>query len=234
MELDHYHRTPLHIAVEQGHGPVVSLVMDQRINIEHKEASMFAIPLHLAARNGHKDICNILLNHKARINARNRFELTPLTEAARGGYLEVVKLLVARDADINGSIDKKQRSLYRHIEYVSGLAKRAFGRFDDLAYEERSTPVIEAARRNHAEIIRHLIRNKANIEAKTSAGQTALHIAAYHGQMKSIETLVELGPNIERRDEASHTALFMAAWKNHADAMKWLLDHDADIDVTTD
>ena len=233
MEFDHYRRTPLHIAVEQGHGPVVSLLIDQGIDVESREASMFATSLHLAARNGHKDICNILLNHKARINARNRFELTPLTEAARGGYLEAVKLLVARDADINGSIDKGQRSLYRHIESMPGLARRAFGKFDNLAYEERSTPVIEAARRNHAEIIRHLIRNKADIEAKTGAGQTALHIAAHYGQMKPIETLVELGANIEKRDEGSCTALFLATWKKHTDAMKWLLDHDADINVTT-
>ena len=112
MELDHYYRIPLHIAVEQGHGPVVSLLLDQGVAIEFREASLFATPLHLAARNGHKNICEILLNRKARINARNRFDSIPLTEAAREGHLEVVNLLVQRGADINGSIDKKHRPLY--------------------------------------------------------------------------------------------------------------------------
>ena len=234
MELDHYYRTPLHIAVEQGHGPVVSLLLDHGLDIEFREASLFATPLHLAARNGRKNICEILLDRKARINARNRFDSTPLTEAARGGHLEVVKLLVQQGADVNGSIDKKQRSLYRHIENVPGYTKRALGEIDGLAYAERSTPVIEAARQNHAEIIRYLVRHgRANIEAKTLEGFNALHVAAYHGQMKSLEMLVELGADIEKKDDSTRTALFMASWQNHADVVKWLLDRDADSDPIT-
>ena len=233
MELDHYYRTPLHIAVEQGHGPVVSLLLDQGVDIEFREASLFATPLHLAARNGHRNICKILLDHMARINARNRFYSTPLTEAARGGHLEVVKLLVEQRADINGSIDKNQRSLYRQIENLPGYTKRALGKIDGLSYEERSTPVIEAARQNHAGIIKYLVRNGADIEAKTLRGFNALHIAAYHGQMKAVEVLVELGANIEKKDDSTHTALFMASWQNHADVVKWLLDQDANSDSTT-
>lgn len=232
-ELDHYYRTPLHIAVEQGHGPVVSLLLDQGVDIEFKEASLFATPLHLAARNGHKNICKILLDNKARINARNRFYSTPLTEAARGGHLEVVKLLVEQKADINGSIDKNQRSLHRKIENLPGYTKRTLGKIDSLPYAERSTPVIEAARQNHAEIIKYLEGNGADIEAKTLAGFNALHVAAYHGQMKAVRVLVELGVNIEKKDDSTHTALFMASWQNRADVVKWLLDQDANSDSTT-
>ena len=233
MELDHYNRTPLHIAVEQGHGPVVSLLLDQGVDIDSKEASLFATPLHLAARNGHKNICKILLDHKARINARNHFYSTPLTEAARGGHLEVVKFLVEKGADINGSIDKNQRSLHRKIENLPGYTKRALGKIDGLPYAERSTPVIEAARQNHAEIINYLVGKGADIEAKTLAGFDALHVAAYHGHMKAMKVLVELGVNIEKKDDSTHTALFMASWQNHADVVKWLLDQDANSDSTT-
>ena len=233
MELDHYHKTPLHIAVEQGHGPVVSLLLDHGVDIEFREASLFATPLHLAARNGHKNICKILLDHKARSDARNRFYSTPLTEAARGGHLEVVKLLVEQRADINGSIDKNQRSLYRQIENLPGYNKRALGKIDGLEYAERLTPVIEAARQNHAGIIEYLVRNGADIEAKTLTGFNALHVAAYHGQMKAVEVLVELGANIEKKDDSTHTALFMASWQDHADIVKWLLDQDANSGSTT-
>lgn len=43
-ELDPYHRTPLHIAVEQGHDKVVSLLLDQGLDIESREAGPFATP----------------------------------------------------------------------------------------------------------------------------------------------------------------------------------------------
>ena len=234
MEMDHYYRTPLHIAVEQGHGPVVSLLLKQGIDSEWKEASMFATPLHLAARNGHRDICEILLrddNHKTKINARNRFESTPLTEAARGGHMGVVKLLVARGADVNGSIDKQSRSLWRQVEYLSSSTVRAFGSLNGPTYEQRSTPVIEAARRNHGDIIKYLAQNQADIEVRTLSGRNALQVAAFDGQLKSMEALVSCHANIQGEDKWSQTALLLASWQNHADAVKWLLSQGANIDA---
>ena len=234
-ELDHYYRTPLHVAVEQGHGSLVPLLLEHGFDIESREASLFATPLHLAARNGHKDICEKLLKHnvKAKINARNRFYSTPLTEAARGGHSEVVTLLVQEGADMNGSIDKKQRSLYRQMESLTGKGQRVWMQIEGLKYAKRSTPIIEAARKNHAEIIRYLFRNGANIEAQNLDGFNALHIAAYNGQLKSVECLVDLGANIEKKDNSTQTALFMAAWQNRADVVDWLLNHDADVDSVT-
>ena len=234
MELDRYNRTPLHIAVEHGHGQVVKLLIDQGIDTTAKEASQFATPLHLAARNGHKEICEMLLNHKARINARNIFKQTPLTEAARGGHFEVVKLLVDRDADVNGSINKQSRSIYRHIESVPFYVKKRLQNIEETSYEQRSTPVIEAARRGHTEIIRYLVdKRQADIDAKTLAGQNALHIAAYNGQVKAMETLVELGAGIEKKDEASHTPLFLAAWQNNPEAVRWFIERKANLDTPT-
>ena len=234
MELDRYKRTPLHIAVEQGHGAIVQLLIDHGIDVTTKEVSQFATPLHLAARNGHREICEILLNHKARINARNMFKQTPLTEAARGGHFEVVKLLVNRGADVNGSIDKQSRSIYRHIESVPFYVQRRLRNIAGASYEQRSTPVIEAARRSHTEIIRYLVeKKKADIEAKTLAGQNALHIAAYHDQTKSMEVLVELGASIEKKDDSSHTPLFLATWQNNPEAVRWLVERKAIIDTAT-
>ena len=76
-------------------------------------------------------------------------------------------------------------------------------------------------------------RYKADIEAQTSAGFNALHIAAYHGQLKAVEVLVGFGADIEKRDDSMHTALFMASWQNHAEVVKWLLDRDANREAAT-
>ena len=237
LELDYYRRTPLHIAVEQNRGPTVSLLLEysfQGIDIEYREASMFATPLLLAARNGHENICDILLKSNARIDARNRFDATALTEAARGGYLEIVKLLLAHNADVNGAKDKKKPSLYRQMQYLPNFAQRRFITYESPGYNEGSTPIIEAAGQNHVEIIKYLKRNGADIEVKNLAGLNALHTAAENGHVKSLEVLVKLGANIDKRTDNTSTALFLASYRNYADAVKWLLDHEADIDAATD
>ena len=94
--------------------------------------------------------------------------------------------------------------------------------------------MIEVARRNHAEIIRYLVRNKADIEARTLNGRNALYIAASYGHIKPMEVLVELGANVEGKDDSSQTPLFRATWQDHAEAVKWLLDHNATVDTATD
>ncbi|KAL6713171.1 hypothetical protein ACLMJK_009292 [Lecanora helva] len=233
MELDHFYRTPLHIAVEQGHDIIVFLLLREGVDIEFREASLFATPLHLAARNGHRKICEILVDHKAKIDARNRFYSTPLTEAARGGHMEVVRFLVRKNADINGSIDKGPRSLYRRIEKLPGSAERAFGRINSAEYAERSTPLIEAARKNHTEIIRHLKHCGANLEATNMTGFNALRIAAYHGHSESMEALIGLGAHIEGKDDSGRTALFVASWQNRAAAIQSLVNHDVNTDSST-
>lgn len=46
--------------------------------------------------------------------------------------------------------------------------------------------------------------------------------------------LVEFGANIQKRTDSSSAPFFMASWMNFANAMKWLPDHNIDIDAATD
>jgi hypothetical protein len=46
-----------------------------------------------------------------------------------------------------------------------------------------------------------------NLEAQTKNNETALHLAAYFGHAKVVQTLLELGANIEHKNKYGETAL---------------------------
>jgi len=50
---------------------------------------------------GHLSVVEYLVNQKADINAKNKYEDTPLHWAAQNGHLSVVEYLVNLKADIN-------------------------------------------------------------------------------------------------------------------------------------
>src|SRR5262245_7026985 len=54
-----------------------------------------------AAQQGDVARVTALLDQGARVDARNEFELTPLIVAADKGNVQLVRLLVARGADVN-------------------------------------------------------------------------------------------------------------------------------------
>jgi len=67
-------------------------------------------PLHVAAADGHLEPVKVLLSAKAEVNALDRWQCTPLTEAMRGGFDEICELLVACGGRVDGMTREEQRS----------------------------------------------------------------------------------------------------------------------------
>ena len=55
-------------------------------------------PLHLAAIRGFIDLTQLLVTSGAEVNAINRGKLTPLDEAIRYGYSDIIDLLLKHGA----------------------------------------------------------------------------------------------------------------------------------------
>jgi ankyrin repeat protein len=95
--------------------------------------------------------------------ARNP-ETDALLLAARGGHADTVKsLLTAAKADVNG---KDERG---------------------------NTPLMEAARFGHDEVVRALLVARADARAKNSDGKTALKLAAEGGHTETVQLLKQAG-----------------------------------------
>lgn len=87
-------------------------------------------PLIIAAMHGHLGMAQLLVRHGADVNAIVAGDETPLINAARGNRLDIAAYLIAQGADVNLSVT---------APLVDGF--------------ERRSPLGEARRRSHAEMI---------------------------------------------------------------------------------
>ena len=104
--------SPLHIAVREGDMAEVKRQIGKGVTIDSK-GNYRHTPLHMAAALNKIDIVEYLLSRGANIEARGEDQKTPLLTAIRyGKSLELVKLLIARGADINAKDYYGKDALY--------------------------------------------------------------------------------------------------------------------------
>ncbi|KAH8655773.1 ankyrin repeat-containing domain protein [Xylariales sp. PMI_506] len=126
---------------------------------------------------------------------------TPLSYAAAAGHTAVVKVLLAKGANID-TRDKSAR-----------------------------TPLSYAAAGGHAAVVELLLAEGANVEAKDNIVRTPLSYATENNHMAVIELLLAKGANIEARDSIVRTPLLFAAAAGYAAVVELLLAKGANIDV---
>ena len=93
-------RTPLHIAVNKGHGEVVKLLLDNGADFTARTLPGRMQPLHYAAYEGFKDIAQLLIEKGADVNSKDRYSWTPLHTAVSRKHIGLVRLLIETGADV--------------------------------------------------------------------------------------------------------------------------------------
>jgi len=74
--------------------------------------------------------------------------------------------------------------------------------------------------------LRAIIESRANVDNVDSNGWTALHHAAYNGDLESAEVLLTEGrANPNAYSNQQKTPLHFAAFNNHVDIIGLLLEH---------
>jgi ankyrin repeat protein len=95
---------------------------------------------------------------------------------------------------------------------------------DDLGDE-----LLAAARKSDVEAVRALLAKGADVNAKTSYGQTPLFFACDRGNLRIVTMLLDKGANVNAKDTFYNTtALTWAAMKKRIDVVKLLLDKGAE------
>lgn len=131
-----------------------------------------ALVVAAAARSQHA-LKALLESPETNVDIANGKDETALMQAALLGDMEVVKLLLARKAEVNkpGWTPLHYACTAGHLEVVKLLIERSA--FIDAQSPNRTTPLMMAARHRHTTIVRYLIEQGADPTQRNEAGLSA-------------------------------------------------------------
>ncbi|MBI2384610.1 MAG: ankyrin repeat domain-containing protein [Elusimicrobia bacterium] len=92
------------------------------------------------------------------------------------------------------------------------------------------TPLMWAAVRDHADLVKLLTARGARIEVRDRKGLTALLVAARWGSRKGVGALLDAGASIGAVDEIGWNALMWSCFKGQTDMAALLLDRGASLE----
>ena len=201
--------TALINAAESGDPAAVSALLDAdpsvKINARDDDGRT---ALHHAAAAGHAAFVQALVDRGANVNTQDDDGrgMSPLHSAASAGRTEVVAVLVSAKAN---------------IELGAGGA--------------RSTALILAASKGHADCVRTLLAASAKALATDTSGATALHRAASRGHVPIMHLLLASQPAgtiIDARDKEGHTPFHLSAIHEQEHACVALSEAGAAMETT--
>lgn len=119
LSKDKFKRTPLIIAVMNGHVKLASLLLQCGSEWNHPDSSGNTV-LHYAAGFGWNECMDLLIKHGADLNAQNMWKITPITIAMLKNHQGIVKEFLKREEiDVNGKDDQGRTLLMMSISDLS-------------------------------------------------------------------------------------------------------------------
>jgi ankyrin repeat protein len=211
---------PLHHAAMSGHLDIVRMLLEQNaeIDLADKQGST---PLHAACMRFQPAVARLLVDRGAKVNVRDQWGHTALANAVSsvfGQDLDLIKLLIAKGADVNAAGTRGETPLHgaasRGDLTVARLLIESGADLNPHASPE-GTPLHNAIERNRPAVARFLIERGARLSDRERYGFTALHLAAIRGGTEVTNLLLERGADVHAGDRHGRTALFYAARHGH-------------------
>ena len=162
------------------------------------------------------------------VDAVNSDGINALHYAAAGGAVEVIGVLIERGLDINrmsndGCTPLHWASGCGKLEAVRELLRLGAKPSMTVVARNYGTPLHQAARGGHKEMVSVLLDAGCPIDVVNSDGRSALHYAAESGAVEVIGVLIERGLDVNREDDDSRTPLHWASACGKLEAVHELL-----------
>lgn len=179
--------------------------------------------LHYACKNGFGSMVTLLMEKGMKIDAVNASGLTPLSLAVSFHHPEVLKLILSRGTpDVYAAWRKElcmagSRENVDVATYLINEGKAAIGSFN--VYAQDNIPVLVYVSAQTKRLAPLMTEHPMDINAKDSAGWTALHYAAAYSEIRlgeSVKTLLDKGASINAQNSEGNTPLHLAAANRHA------------------
>ncbi|KAF3925243.1 Ankyrin-1 [Dactylellina cionopaga] len=200
---------PLSHAAENGDVEMVNLLLSRSAQTECEKSYQGRKTLGRAAANGHLAVVVVLLAHGAVVNpipaSRSDGE-PPLSEAAGGGHVDIVNLLLAPPHSANPN-------------------------WYPPRYSSSRPPLVAAAESGNERIVRRLLVCGAEVNSSENRyNGTALSIAADNGYESVVKVLLEKGAEVEEPGlsrgsyQDTKRAIVLAAKGGHTGVVSLLLE----------
>ena len=174
--------TALHSASFHGHAQVVRSLLRHGVDVNIRNEGN-GTSLILASWKGHRDVVRCLLDHGAGLDLRDAFYCTPLIFAVVFGHVDSIRLLLDHKADVNLEDTEGRTALHHAIR-----SKRI----------KTDRPLI----------VRLLLKNGANPNARNKKRRTPLHLASKRADLlEVVRLLLEHGANLDAEDKDGKTPL---------------------------
>jgi uncharacterized protein len=163
---------------------------------------------------------------------------SPVANAAMAGQREVVRALIAQNADVNAAQPDGMTALHwaarRGDAGMAATLIAAGARLEATTRLGAYTPLHVASREGHAEVVKALLDRGSNANAQTTSQTTPLHLAAGAGSAEAVRALLDRGANVNAREASwGQTPLIFAAANNRAAAIAVLIQRGADVNAAT-
>ena len=198
--------SPLMLAAMNGHTAAVKLLLDMGSDINAQIETNRNTALTLACFQGRHEVVSLLLDRRANVEHRAKTGLTPLMEAASGGYIEVGRVLLDKGADVNAS----------------------------PVPTSRDTALTIAADKGHYRFVELLLTRGAQADARNKKGNSSLWLAANGGHLDVVQLLYSAGADIDSQDNRKVSCLMAAFRKGHSKVVKWMVKHVAQFPSDTE
>lgn len=203
--------TPLIHASLTKNVEVVQLLLNRGAKLSEKNGTGHQELGH-AVDTGSSEIVRLLLDAGAKPNDGKGVSFC-LARAAQRGYLDVVKLLIDRGANV---APEGTGGFYFMLQVANGnnvdALKLILDKRKELGKEDLGTVLISACMSGRPEIVEFLLSRGADVNVRNEGDQrTPLHAAAHRGSSKLIKLLIDAGADVNARNKSGASPLIALA-----------------------
>jgi ankyrin repeat protein len=232
-------KKPLGAAAGNGNVPLLRyLLQQQEVRANEQLGQQRDTALHQAALSGSTEAVQLLLDHGADPRIENDKGMSPVFDAAVGGHLQVLQLLVQQGSSITATATQTDSTLLmlacfagrtQVAEYLiaQGLSVHAIDGMQHIALHHA------AACPAATDCIQLRLAHGAAVNAVASAVKTPLHLAARAGAVRNAAVLIAAGADVTRANACGSTCLHLAVQHSHAELVALATEHGAAAVVNT-
>ena len=189
--------TPLDYAIGHNNIDAISSLVQSPYQLDSvQKLPTHEIPIHLACEKSTTDVVDVLIQYGADVNIKHN-GMTPLMVACKRGHYGIVQhVLKTQKVNVNAQDSNGLTALHfsvqsNSVEIVCTLLLK--GADPNIAIT--STPLITACINKNLQIIKELLKAKADVNGQDEDSATALYMASSNGDFRIVNKLLSFGAN---------------------------------------